>query len=86
MQLQSPDLRNVLVDGVKTSITVDDITWHWLKCLAVARGLSISKLMGEINRTMRLLPAQKGKRRVRSLSSAVRVFVLENAPFRDDIG
>src|SRR5262249_1132029 len=85
MNLQSPDIRNVLCDGVKTTISVDDITWYWLRCIAVARGLSLSKLVGEINRTMRLLPARKGKRRVRSLSSAVRVFVLENAPFKDEI-
>jgi predicted DNA-binding ribbon-helix-helix protein len=86
MRPQSRDQRSVLCDGVHTCITVDDITWHLLRCMAINRGLSLSMLVGEINRTMRLLPERRGKRRVRSLSSAVRVFVLQNAPFKDGIG
>lgn len=79
MQLQSPDLRNVLIDGKKTTITVDDTTWALLRHIAVERNLSLSKLVGEIDRTYRLSPVRKGRRSVRSLSSAVRVYVLETA-------
>jgi predicted DNA-binding ribbon-helix-helix protein len=39
---------------------------------------TISRLLAEINRTMRLLPYQgPGRHRVRTLSAAVRVFVLQ---------
>lgn len=77
MRIQSPDLRDVLIDGRKTSITVDDTTWDLLRHIAVERGLSLSKLVGEIDRTYRLSPVRKGRRSVRSLSSAVRIYVLD---------
>jgi hypothetical protein len=39
---------------------------------------TISRLLAEINRTMRLLPYQgPGRHRVRTLSAAFRVFVLQ---------
>jgi predicted DNA-binding ribbon-helix-helix protein len=42
------------------------------------RGVTISKLIGEIDRRYRLEPPILGKRQVRSLSSAVHIFVLEH--------
>ena len=49
-----------------------------LKLIAFERGVTISKLIGEIDRGYRLDPPIPGKHRVRSLSSAVRIFVLEH--------
>jgi predicted DNA-binding ribbon-helix-helix protein len=69
------------VGQIKTgvdSISVDPLTWGYLRMIAMDRGSSISALMTEIDRTRRLETGRSGKSRVRSLSSAVRMFVLEN--------
>ena len=48
---------------------------------------TISRLLAEINRTMRLLPYQgPGRNRVRTLSAAVRVFVLQTLISRSSSG
>ena len=48
---------------------------------------TISRLLAEINRTMRLLPYQgPGRHRVRTLSAAVRVFVLQTLISRSSSG
>ena len=77
-QLQNRDRRSVRSDGRPTGIIVEDAIWDQLKLIAIERGVTISKLIGEIERTYRLEPPIPGKRRVRSLSSAVRIFVLEH--------
>jgi predicted DNA-binding ribbon-helix-helix protein len=76
-QLQNRDRRSVRSDGRPTGIVVEDAIWDRLKLIAIERGVTISKLIGEIERTYRLEPPIPGKRKVRSLSSAVRIFVLE---------
>ena len=49
-----------------TRVTVRvPFAWHWLRCMAVARGLSLSKLVEEINGTMR------ASRSVRNASDSV---------------
>jgi predicted DNA-binding ribbon-helix-helix protein len=87
MRLQSPDIRNVRVGGRRTSISVEPDIWDHLRVIAAKNGLSISRIMAEINRSYRLLPPQYGRWRVRSLSSAVRIFVFEQmeAATRDDV-
>jgi predicted DNA-binding ribbon-helix-helix protein len=77
-QLQNRDRRSVRSDGRPTGIVVEDAIWDRLKLIAFERGVSMSKLIGEIERTLRFDPPVPGKRRVRSLSSAVRIFVFEH--------
>jgi predicted DNA-binding ribbon-helix-helix protein len=74
----SRDHRPVLVNGRRTSITVELPIWDRLRLIAVERGVAISRLIGEIDRRYRLEPPIPGTRQVRSLSSAVRIFVLEH--------
>jgi predicted DNA-binding ribbon-helix-helix protein len=77
--LQSRDKRQVRVDGRMTTLTVEQPIWDRFKLIALEKGVSMSKLLGEIERTMRLEPPWQGRSRVRSLSSAVRIFVTENS-------
>ncbi len=61
-----PRKRSVMIAGHATSLTLEDEFWEELKRIAAADGLSVSALIGRID-------AARG---ARSLSSAVRVFVL----------
>ena len=76
-RLQSPDMRHVRVGKDNTTITLEDEFWEQLRIIAVRRNVAISQLLAEIDRTMRLQPARPGYRRVRTLSAAVRIFVLQ---------
>ncbi len=58
--------RSVLITGHATSVSLEDAFWRQLKKAAQARGLSLNELISEIDR-----------RRTGNLSSAIRVFVLE---------
>lgn len=60
--------RSVIVAGHGTSVSLEDAFWAALKQAARARGVSLNRLVGEIDR------ARHG-----NLSSAIRVFVLEEA-------
>jgi predicted DNA-binding ribbon-helix-helix protein len=53
-----------------------------LRIIAIERNISLSHLWGNIENIMRLDPPWPGRRRVRSLSAAVRIFVMESTPFR----
>ena len=55
---------SVLLDGHPTSITLEDAFWDALKAIAKERGMSLNKLVTEIDHA-----------RVTNLSSALRVFV-----------
>jgi predicted DNA-binding ribbon-helix-helix protein len=77
--LRSRDNRQVRVDGRPTTLTVELPIWERFKLIAFHHGISMSKLLSEIERTMRLEPRWPGHSRVRSLSSAVRIFVTENS-------
>ncbi len=59
--------RSVLIAGHATSVSLEDAFWRQLKIIARARGLSLNGLIGEIDR-----------RRQGNLSSAIRVFILNN--------
>jgi predicted DNA-binding ribbon-helix-helix protein len=76
-RLQSADIRHVRVGKGNTTITLEDEFWEQLRIIAITRNVAISQLLAEIDRTMRLQPARPGYRRVRTLSAAVRVFVLQ---------
>lgn len=55
---------SVLLDGHPTSITLEDAFWNALKAIAKRRGVSLNKLVTEIDHA-----------RMTNLSSALRVFV-----------
>jgi predicted DNA-binding ribbon-helix-helix protein len=59
-------------------ITVEPEFWEQFRLMTMERQTTIGKLLAEIDRIMRLLPYQgPGRHRVRTLSAAVRVFVLQ---------
>ena len=58
--------RSVSIRGHRTSLSLEDGFWDELAAIARARGISVAALITEIDRT-----------RTAGLSSAVRLFVLE---------
>ena len=70
-----------------TTISVEPEFWDQFKLIAFEHRTTISALLAEIDRTMRLLPHQSpGRHRVRTLSAAVRVFVLQMLISRSSSG
>ena len=59
--------RSIVVAGHKTSVSLEDAFWNSLKEIAIAHGVTLSKLVAEIDKA----------RQHNNLSSAVRLFVLE---------
>ncbi|HVO16979.1 MAG TPA: ribbon-helix-helix domain-containing protein [Alphaproteobacteria bacterium] len=57
--------RSVVIDGHRTSVSLEPAFWEALKEIAERRSLSINKLIAEIDRG-----------RTGNLSSAIRVYVL----------
>ena len=77
-RLQSPFKRTVVLDGHKTSINVEPEFWDQLRLITLERQTTMAKLITEIDRIGRLLPPQgPGRHRVRTLSAAIRIFVLQ---------
>ncbi len=58
--------RSVVIAGHKTSVSLEDAFWRALKRLAAERGVSVNRVVAEIDR-----------RRSGNLSGAIRVAVLE---------
>ncbi len=67
----APRKRSVTLAGHATSISMEDAFWHRLGQFATERGQSVNALVAEIDRT-----------RTTNLSSAVRVWVLEECARR----
>lgn len=59
--------RSIVIDGHKTSISLEDAFWSGLKEIAHAHQATLSNVVGEIDRA----------REQGNLSSAIRLFVLE---------
>ena len=59
--------RSIVIDGHKTSVSLEDEFWTTLKDIAHAECVAVSKIVADIDR----------KRKVGNLSSAVRLFVLD---------
>ncbi|MGA9282268.1 MAG: ribbon-helix-helix domain-containing protein [Pseudolabrys sp.] len=59
--------RSVMIDGHKTSISLEDAFWSSLMEIAHAEGATMSELVAKIDKT----------RKEGNLSSAVRLFVLD---------
>jgi predicted DNA-binding ribbon-helix-helix protein len=77
-RLQSRNRRSVRINGRPTSITVELPIWDRFREVAFGLGCTYDSLLAHIDRTMRLEPPWPGHYRVRSLSSAVRIFVHEH--------
>jgi predicted DNA-binding ribbon-helix-helix protein len=74
-RLQSPDKHSVLIKGRSTSLTIEPDFWEQFRLIVMEHGVTVGVLLTEIERTMRLLPYPE-RHRVRTLSAAVRVYVL----------
>ena len=61
--------RSASLAGHKTSISLEDAFWNYLKEVAESRGVSVSVVVAEI----------QAQDRQTNLSSAIRLFVLEHA-------
>ena len=59
--------RSIVLDGHKTSISLEDAFWSSLKEIADAQGITPSAMVAEIDKT----------REQGNLSSAIRLFVLD---------
>ena len=59
--------RSVVIDGHKTSISLEDAFWSSLKAIAQAEGATVAQTVTTIDET----------RKQGNLSSAVRLFVLD---------
>jgi predicted DNA-binding ribbon-helix-helix protein len=59
--------RSIVIDGHKTSISLEDAFWTVLKDIAHAECVTVSKVVADIDK----------KRKLGNLSSALRLFVLD---------
>jgi predicted DNA-binding ribbon-helix-helix protein len=59
---------SIVIDGHKTSVSLEDAFWSDLKEIAHVQGATLSTLVAEIDKT----------RKQSNLSSAIRLFVLEH--------
>ena len=59
--------RSIVLDGHKTSVSLEDAFWSGLKEIADAKGIAVSAMVAEIDKN----------RRHSNLSSAIRQFVLD---------
>ena len=60
--------RSIVIDGHKTSVSLEDAFWSDLKEIAHAEQATLSKLVAKIDET----------REHTNLSSAIRLFILEH--------
>jgi predicted DNA-binding ribbon-helix-helix protein len=67
--------RSVSLAGHKTSISLEDAFWNYLREVAESRGVSVSVIVAEI----------QAQDRQTNLSSAIRLFVLEHARERCEL-
>ena len=59
--------RSVVIEGHRTSISLENIFWDTVRTIAINRGTSVNQLIAEIDNS-----------RTGNLSSAIRTFVLLN--------
>ncbi len=59
--------RSLVIDGHRTSVSLEDAFWRRLRAIAKERGVSVNRLVAEIDR-----------HRDGNLSSAIRLFVLDS--------
>jgi predicted DNA-binding ribbon-helix-helix protein len=68
--------RSIVIDGHKTSVSLEDAFWSDLKEIALAQRATLSELVAKIDE----------KRQQNNLSSAIRLFVLEQVRTRGTNG
>ena len=84
-RMQSPFKHTVWVGGRKTSVNLEPEFWDQLRLIVMERQTTVGGLIAEIDRTMRLMPFQgPGRHRVRTLSAAIRIFLLQEVLARAD--
>jgi predicted DNA-binding ribbon-helix-helix protein len=66
---------SIVIGGHKTSVSLEEAFWEGLKEVAQERNLTLSSMVSEIDIN----------RRQGNLSSAIRLFVLDNARTRDAV-
>ena len=64
--------RSIVINGHKTSVSLEDAFWTDLKRIALAKQVTLSELVTKVD----------GAREQNNLSSAIRLFVLHH--FRED--
>jgi len=64
--------RSIVIDGHKTSVSLEDAFWTVLKDIALAECVTVSKVVADIDK----------KRKLGNLSSALRLFVLDRTRAR----
>jgi predicted DNA-binding ribbon-helix-helix protein len=62
--------RNTSIDGLQTSVSVEDAFWDGLKSIAEVQVIPVSQLVATIDKERR-------QRQCLNLSSAIRLFVLD---------
>jgi predicted DNA-binding ribbon-helix-helix protein len=62
--------RNTRIDGLQTSVSVEDAFWDGLKSIADVQGIPVNQLVATIDKERR-------ERLCLNLSSAIRLFVLD---------
>lgn len=73
--MKSPVIkRSVVIDGHKTSVSLEDPFWHDLKEIAYLQRMTLSKMVAEIDKA----------RQHSNLSSAIRLFVLDQVRMHGD--
>jgi predicted DNA-binding ribbon-helix-helix protein len=82
VRLQPRDHHSVYINGRMTAVTVEWPIWDRFKAIAAIEGVTIGNLLAAIDRTMRLEPPMGKRRVVRSLSSAIRIFVVEHSELK----
>ena len=75
-QLSDYELRRhtVLVDGLQTSVSIEDAFWSRLREIAAARRISMNKLVSEVRREAAC-----------NLSAALRVYALRYPSIADEL-
>jgi predicted DNA-binding ribbon-helix-helix protein len=68
--------RSIVIEGHKTSVSLEDAFWQGLKQIAAARGMTLSDLVAAIDR----------ERKQGNLSSAIRLYVLDYYRSRSEGG
>jgi predicted DNA-binding ribbon-helix-helix protein len=68
--------RNIVINGHKTSVSLEDAFWNALKEIAYTRQTTLSELVAHID-------SARKQHNLSSLSSAIRLFVLEHFRSQD---
>ena len=80
--IQARDHHSVYINGRFTGVTVEWPICDRFKEIAAIEGVSLGNLCAAIDRTMREEPPMGKRRQIRTLSSAIRIFVHEHSELK----